>query len=480
MIRSLVFLLPLLPLVLFSAERPNILLICVDDLKPVLGCYGDAFAKTPHLDRLAARGLRLDRAYCNQAVCSPARNALMTGLRPETLGIYDLATHFRKARPDAITVAQHFRKQGYHTEALGKILHVGHGNTEDAASWTVPHFRPKAPIYQKAENNAPKTREAKASELRGAATESADVPDDAYPDGQIAREAVRRIEAAKAKGEPFFLAVGFIKPHLPFAAPKKYWDMHDPAKLPMPKRDMPPEGAPGFAPQFGGELRRYKDMPAGRTPLGEELTRHLIHGYHAATSYMDACAGLVLDALGSNGLSGNTIVIVWGDHGWHLGDHGMWCKHTNYEQATRIPLIIAPPGRSGTVSNALVETVDLYPTLAELAGLPAPEGLEGRSFAVLLEDPASRHRDHAIHVYPRNNLLGRAIRTDRHRLVEWKKPGAASATAVLELYDYTDDPEETKNLAAARPEVVAELKKLLATHPEAKPQISGEVRPDIR
>ena len=248
MIRSLAFLLPLLPLVLFSAEKRNILLICVDDLKPVLGCYGDAFAKTPNLDRLAARGLRLDRAYCNQAVCSPSRNTLMTGLRPETLGIYDLATHFRKARPDAITVAQHFRKQGYHTEALGKILHVGHGNIEDAASWTVPHFRPKAPLYQKAENNPPKTREAKASELRGAATESADVPDEAYPDGQIAREAVRRIEAAKAKDEPFFLAVGFIKPHLPFVAPKKYWDLHDPAKLPMPKRDTPPDGRAGIRP----------------------------------------------------------------------------------------------------------------------------------------------------------------------------------------------------------------------------------------
>ena len=158
----------------------------------------------------------------------------------------------------------------------------------------------------------------------------------------------------------------------------------------------------------------------------------------------------------------------------------MWCKHTNYEQAARIPLIIAQPGKSGTVSSALVETVDLYPTLAELAGLPAPEGLDGRSFAALLEDPASRHRDHAIHVYPRNNLLGRAIRTDRYRLVEWKMPGAASDTAVLELYDYTDDPEETKNLATERPETVAALKKLLATHPEAKPQINGKARPDIR
>jgi len=472
MIRIFALLLSWLPLALSSAEKRNVLLICVDDLKPLLGCYGDPFAITPHLDRLAARGLRLDHAYCNQAVCSPARNTLMTGLRPETLGIYDLATNFRKARPDAITLGQYFINHGYRTEALGKIFHVGHGNQDDAASWSVPHFRPTAPNHVKPENRPPNTPEAKDRRLRGAATESADVPDDAYPDGQVALEAVRRIEAAKTRDEPFFLAVGFLKPHLPFAAPKKYWDLHDPAKLPMPTRATPPDGAPAFAPQFGGELRRYNDMPQGRTPLGDELTRHLIHGYYAATSYMDACAGLVLDALEANGFADNTIVVLWGDHGWHLGDHGMWCKHTNYEQAARIPLIVALPGMHGSVSSAIVETADLYPTLAELAGLPAPPaGLDGKSFAALLGDPAAMHRDHAIHVYPRNQLLGRAIRTARHRLVEWKIPGAAPDTAVFELYDYVDDPDETNNLAAERPETVAELRKLLATHPEAKPQI---------
>lgn len=471
----LLSLLAFLPLAIATAaEKPNVLLICVDDLKPVLGCYGDAHAKTPNLDQLAARGLRLDRAYCNQAVCSPSRNALMTGLRPQTLGIYELSTNFRKARPDAITVAQHFRANGYRTEALGKIFHVGHGNSEDEASWTVPHFKPKGPQYLDPENNAPNTPEAKAKELRGAPTESADVPDESYPDGQIALEAVKRIEAAKGKDEPFFLAVGFLKPHLPFVAPKKYWDLRDPASLPMPGRDTPPDGAPEFAPQFGGELRRYKDIPGGREPLGEDLTRHLIHGYYAATSYMDACAGKVLDALEANGLADNTIVVLWGDHGWHLGDHGMWCKHTNYEQAARIPLIVALPGKSGTASTALVETVDLYPTLAELAGLPAPEGLDGRSFAALLENPEAPHRDHAIHVYPRNHLLGRAIRTDRYRLVEWKKPGDAPDTAVFELYDYESDPDETQNLAPEQGPVVAELKQFLATHPEAVPQIRAK------
>lgn len=468
--------------VLFAADespaaRPNVLLICVDDLKPTLGCYGDAHAKTPNIDRLAARSLRLDRAYCNQAVCSPSRNALMTGLRPQTLGIYDLPTNFRHSRPDAVTVAQYFQQHGYRTEAMGKIMHVGHGNGEDEKSWDVPHFKPKVPQYAVKENNPPAgaKRDPKnpSKDPKGAATESADVPDDAYGDGQIAIEAVKRLKTAGESGKPFFMAVGFLKPHLPFVAPKKYWDMHDPATLPQPERLTPPEGAPDYAPQFGGELRSYKNIPGGNTPLDEALTRHLIHGYYAATSYMDAQLGKVLDALDETGLTKNTIVVFWGDHGWHLGDHGMWCKHTNYEQAARIPLLIAVPDGKGTVSSALVETADIYPTLAALAGLPAPTGLDGRSFDPLLSDPSAAHRDHAIHVYPRNKLLGRAIRTDRYRLVEWKAIGSDPATAEFELYDYEEDPGETKNLASERPEIVRQLQVLLASHPEAKPQVKA-------
>ena len=465
------------PAALFAAApaaRPNVLLICVDDLKPVLGCYGDPYSKTPHIDRLASRALRFDRAYCNQAVCSPSRNALLASLRPQTLGIYDLPTNFRASRPDAITLPQYFRTAGYRTEAMGKLFHVGHGNFEDTASWTVPHFRPKAPQYALAENAAPaeaapKKKSAKKS--NGAAVESADVADDFYADGQIAAEAVARLKAAAASREPFFMGVGFLKPHLPFVAPKKYWDLHDPAKLPQPARLTAPEGAPDYAPQFGGELRAYDGIPSGNNPLDDKLTRRLIHGYYAATSYMDAQLGKVMAALDETGLAKNTIVVLWGDHGWHLGDHGMWCKHTNYEEATRIPLLVAVPGQKGAATSALVETVDVYPTLAALAGLPAPQGLDGRSFAALFTDPAAAHRDHAIHVYPRGQRLGRAIRTERYRLVEWKAPGGDPTTAEFELYDYRDDPGETKNVAAVRPAVVAPLRALLATHPEAKPQI---------
>lgn len=469
--------------VLFAA-KPNVLLICVDDLKPLLGCYGDTVVKSPNIDRLAKRGVLFEKAYCNQAVCSPSRNALLTGLRPQALGIYELTTNFRKAAPDAVTLPQHFKANGYRAEAMGKIFHVGHGNVNDVASWSVPHYTPKTISYALKENDLPQsTREQALFENkteawklpRGAATEAADVPDNKYGDGMIADEAIQRLEAAKQKPEePFFLAVGFLKPHLPFVAPKKYWDLYDPASFKLPALQKAPEGAPEFAPTTWGELRQYKDVPE-KGPLSEKEALHLIHGYHAATSYMDAQLGRVLDALDASGFAQNTIIVLWGDHGWHLGDHGMWCKHTNYEQAGRIPVIVAAPGIQPARAQALIESCDIYPTLAELAQLPAPPQGDGRSFASVLRDPKASVRDHAIHVYPRGGgLIGRAIRTQRHRLVEWKKPGDAPENAVLELYDYEADPAETKNLAAEQPEVVAGLRKLLAQHPEAKPQISAK------
>ena len=453
-----------------EAKRPNVLLICVDDLKPLLGCYGNTLIKSPAIDRLAARGLVLERAYCNQAVCSPSRNALMVGLRSTTLGIYDLPTNFRVAAPTAVTVAQHFRAHGWRTEALGKIFHPGHGNHEDAASWTVPHWRPKASNYAIAGNN-------------NAPTENADVPDSTYADGQIADEAVRRLQQAKAKpDEPFFLAVGFLKPHLPFCAPKKYWDLYRRDAFPLESITTPPEGAPAYAPTTWGELRKYSDMPQVG-PLNAEQQRQLIHGYHAAVSYMDAQLGRVTAELDRLGLTGNTIVVLWGDHGWHLGDHGQWCKHTNYEQAAHIPLIVAAPGVTapGTRTAALVESVDLYPTLAELAGLPASTGaqrLDGRSFVPTLRDPRAPTKEAVFHSYPRQRpgvgeVIGRAVRTAQHRLVEWKAPGAPAATAEYELYDYAADPLETRNLAASQPAVLASLRRILDAQPEAKPQVTA-------
>jgi iduronate 2-sulfatase len=469
-------------------ERPNVLLICVDDLKPVLGCYGDTLAKTPNIDRLAARGVRFEAAYCNQAVCAPSRNNLMVGSRSTTLGIYSLNTNFRKAAPDAVTLLQYFKNQGWRTEGIGKVFHVGHGNQDDPASWSVPFQKEKVVEYLQPANsaNGRLTREeALFSNLelgnirnlpRGAAWEVAGGDDD-YSDGRIAREGMARLQKAKERpGQPFFLALGFVKPHLPFCAPGKYWEMHDPAKFKLARRTSPPEGAPPFAGKTLGELNQYEPVP-DRPPLTEELQRKLIHGYYAAASYMDAQVGRVIAELDRLNLATNTIVILWGDNGYHFGDNGAWTKHTNYEQANRIPLIIVAPGVAvaGKSTKQPAETVDVFPTLVELASLPVtpvPQKLDGTSLVPVLRDPAKRVRDHAYHAFPRHRrgqeVIGRAIRTERYRLVEWKKPGAPADTADLELYDYEQDPEETRNLAAAKPEVVAELRRILDRHPEAK------------
>ncbi len=479
MLRTLLLTLALLCASARAGEKLNVLFIAVDDLKPIAGCYGGT-AKTPNLDRLAARGVRFDRAYCNQAVCAPSRNSLMTGLRPQTLGIYDLGTNFRNARPDAVTLAQAFQSAGYRTEAMGKIFHVGHGNHEDPASWTVPHFTAKSIAYKLPQShaNGALTREEAlfanqpADKLqRGAAYEAADVGDSQYPDGAIADEAIRRLHTAKESGAPTFTAVGFLKPHLPFCAPKKYWDLYDRAQFTLPTFRTPPKDAPAFAPTTFGELRAYSDVP-DVGPVDDELARTLIHGYHAATSYMDAQLGRVLDALEKEGLADKTIIVLWGDHGWHLGDHGMWCKHTNYEQATRIPLLIIAPGVRPGVNAHFVETVDIYPTLCELTAVAAPAGLDGKSFAASLRDPTVPARDFITHVFPRGERLGRAIREARYRMVEWKNPGAPAADAIVELYDYEADPLETANVAAQNPEVVARLRALLAQQPEAKSQSS--------
>jgi iduronate 2-sulfatase len=461
-----------------AEPRPNILFIAVDDLKPNIGCYGDPLAKTPNIDRLAARGTLFQRAYCMQAVCSPSRNAILTGLRPQTLQIYDLATNFRRRAPNVVTLPQQFKAAGYKTEAMGKLFHVGHGNHEDAASWSVPHWQAKTVGYALPENKAELTREEALFENknvdvaklpRGAPVESADVADDVYGDGKIANEAVTRLKAAAAKPDhPFFIAVGFLKPHLPFCAPKKYWDLHDPAKLPQPTRSTPPDGAPAFAPQFGGELRQYADVPKSG-PIDEALTRKLIHGYYAATSYMDAQLGQVLDALDETGLAKNTIIVFWGDHGWHLGDHGIWCKHTNYEQATHAPLIIAAPGQTPGRSNVLAEFVDVYPTLCDLAGLDQPSHLQGDSLATIIRGQPAGSRAHevAFQVYPRSAqehgaMLGQAVRTDGWRYVEWQKKDGS--IAARELYDMQSDPDETVNVAAKTDlaAVVSEHSKLIA------------------
>lgn len=472
-----------------AADKPNVLLILVDDLKPALGCYGDTVAVSPNIDRLAARGMRFDLAYCNQAVCAPSRFTLMLGSHSTSTGLYGLGSDLRTALPDAVTLPQHFSRHGYHTESLGKVFHIGHGNHGDPASFSVPHFHEKVIEYvDPASTDGGKlTREeayftnqkldAIGSLPRGAAWESPVVEDNAYADGRIAAETISRLRKASTADRPFFIAMGIARPHLPFSVPQKYWDLYDPAQLPLPRFEQLPADAPRVAGKRGGEISNYKPVPEGarQAPYDEDLKRRLIHGYYASVSYADAQIGKVLEELDRLGLSEKTIVVLWGDHGFHLGDLGIWTKHTNYEQANRIPILISAPGITmpGSATRQPAESVDIFPTLAELAGLPAPAGpqpIDGRSLVPTLRDPAARVREHAFHAYPKARL-GRAIRSERYRLVEWSEWNESpAAEPELELYDYAEDPLETRNLAAERPQVVARLRQILAAYPAPKPR----------
>ncbi len=475
---------------LCAAERLNVLFIAVDDLRPELGCYGNTVVKTPHLDRLAARSVVFDRAYCQQAVCSPSRTAMLTGLRPDTTKVWDLKTHFRVAQPDCITLPEYFKANGYHTAALSKIYHVGY---EDGRSWSEPHWYPRGrsvdtdpndwqkrvvtrhdikaeeysnPIARNSDD--PNSKDAK----KGPAFEVSPKEDNQLPDGATATEAERRLKQLKVRlqqsGEPFFLAVGFLKPHLPFVAPQKYWDLYDPDSIPCPKTDKLPEGCPEFAGHSNGELHNYPGVPKDN-PIPESYAKQLRHGYYACVSYVDAQIGRVLDALEREGLSDSTIVVLWGDHGWQLGDHGLWHKHTNFEVATRAPLLIHVPGHKSVGRRCLapVEFIDVYPTLAELCGLKVPSKIEGKSLTDLLDNPDSINNSIAISQYPRKDplsgrsLMGYSIRTERWRATFWLDQSSATVIAT-ELYDEREDPHETVSLATKTEH--RELLKTLAMH----------------
>ena len=436
-------------------NQHNVLFIAIDDLRPALGCYGDETAITPNIERLARRGTVFSRAYCQEAVCGPSRASLMTGRRPDTTRVWDLATHFRAALPDVISLPQHFKNNGYETQSLGKIFHGSGAPAKDPASWTV---EPRFDVVRD-----PKVRYASPANLKGkglkrAATESADVPDETYIDGIVCEAALGELGRLKNDGKPFFLAVGFRKPHLPFCAPKKYWDLYDREKIPAPASNRHPKDAPEVAVRSWRELEGYTDIPKdGKLTLDE--IQELRHGYYACVSYVDALVGRLLDRIDTLGLSENTVICLWGDHGFHLGEQGLWTKANNYELSTRVPLILSNPGQRavGTSTNALVELVDLYPTLVELCGLSLPQGLEGTSLRPLLADPDRGWKTAAFSQYPRaqngnrhrgkGDIMGYTIRTKQHRYVEWRESDSQKVVAT-ELYDHSTDPDEMRNIAA--------------------------------
>ena len=506
-------------------KKPNILFIAVDDLRPELGCYGSDVAITPNIDKLASQGLLFNRAYCQQAICSPSRASLMTGARPESINIIENFTYFREENPNIITLPQHFRANGYETVHSGKIFHkpafadLEKSWSREPATDKVKYKKPKLPGgYALPENVAlfKKNRQEMLDKYgdvsryglgKGPAYESADVPDQTYEDGYNVELAIATLNDLVEKGDkPFFLGMGFKLPHLNWVAPKKYWDMYDREKIPMASQtNAPKDGAAmGLHPSF--ELRARQGIPK-IGPIEGELARTLKHGYLASVTYVDALIGKMIAALEKEGVRDNTIIMLWSDHGWHIGDMGIWGKATNYEIATRVPLMIwtpdMPKSNRGKTTNALVELIDMYPTLCELAGLEKPNHLEGQSFTPLLENPNKPWKKAAFTVYPNpalrewaanplspemretyfgplieeveikikkqqgdkwdkdlfeNNLMGYAMRTDKYRLVVWKDRTKPDSSPVdIELYDHESDPTETVNIAENQPKLVAEL-----------------------
>lgn len=426
--------------------------------------------KTPNIDALAKRGMIFTRAYCQQAVCGPSRASLITGRRPDATRVYDLVTDFRKALPHAVTLSQRFKDAGYYAVSVGKIYHPG---LDDAASWSVPNtyklagrfFDPNLLEEVKSARKEGASEDGEATLVRGKSFEIADCADDELPDGKIANHAIELLRANKDRR--FFIAAGFMRPHLPFVAPRRYYDLYPPESIKLADNPFPPRDVPKPAMHNFGELRSYSDIPK-KGPIDDAKARELIRGYYASTTFVDAQVGKVLAELDHLGLAQNTIVVLWGDHGYHLGDHGLWNKHSNFEEAARAPLLIAMPGMKhpGAACDALVEFVDVYPTLCALAGLSAPPDLEGRSFAPLLVDPKQPFKQAAFSQHPRGkNIMGRSMRTDRYRYTEWQDNSGKAI--VRELYDHKTDPEENTNIAG-RPEN-RDLIEKLATQLKASP-----------
>ncbi|QDT13502.1 sulfatase [Stieleria marina] len=423
-----------------AADRPNVLFIAVDDLRPELGCYGKQHIQSPNIDRLAKTGVLFERAYCMVPTCGASRASLMTGLRPARKRFVSFLTIAENDAPGIVPYHTHFKHNGYHTVSLGKVFH----NIKDNADgWSKPAWRPKGvSSYQRSENQVlHRKRQQLGNRTRGPAWESADVADNAYTDGVIAERAMADLKRLKDQDQPFLLAVGFLKPHLPFVAPKKYWDLYDHQDIRLPANYHSPRDAPKESIHSSGELRAYAGIPA-KGPVSEEAARNLIHGYYACVSYTDAMIGKVLDELDRLELSQNTVVVLWGDHGWNLGEHTLWCKHSCYETSMQIPLIVRAPGiQGGQRRPNLVESIDLYPTLCELAGLSLPAHLHGNSLVPLIKSQDAAWKSAVVGRFQN----GDTIRTDAFRFTEYTNKKGKQTSQML--YRHDTDPGENANVA---------------------------------
>ena len=470
--------------------KPNVLFIIVDDLKPILGCYGDPFVKTPNIDRFAKEGVVFTNTYCQQAVCGPSRASFLTGMRPDYTGVWDLETEMRNINPEILSMPQFFKQNGYITAGIGKVFDSRSVDENiDKPSWSIPFYKKSNDYYPKEMGKAKgRYRGVKVLEeieiyekIGGAkgltgkelsnfikinakpSVESLDIPDNAYIDGATVLHSKDILKVLKENAKPFFFAVGITKPHLPFAVPKKYWDLYNRDEIQLAEFRENANNSPLVAYHGAGELYKYTDIPPlasfsdvkGGMELPIEKQKELIHGYYASVSYADALIGKILDTLEALDLKDNTIVTIIGDHGWHLGDHNLWCKHSNFEQATRIPMIFKIPGVKASKTRALAEAVDIFPTLCDATGIKIPEQLQGVSLMPVLMETKSKVKDYAVSQYRRGKNMrtfGYSIRTERYRLTLWMKdfyrlyePFHKGYIVSGELYDYDNDPLETEN-----------------------------------
>ncbi len=467
-------------------RKPNILFISIDDLRPALGVYEDPLAITPNIDRLASEGITFREAFCQSAVCAPSRASLMTGVRPDSTRVWHLGDKFREINPKAVTMPQHFSEYGYRTVNIGKIFH---NYMPDSVSWDEPDLRPSQYLREEwlgrdgetfyISEEVSRSQEIKRDSLlklkpiryadgwnTGPAWEAGDVHDTMYYDGAQNELAKRTLSRLVKNDQPFFMGLGYFRPHLPFAVPKRYWDLYDPAQMPLSSNPLMPDRAPLFTMNSMYELRHYDGFghighPTSSFVMQEDTARILRQGYYASVSYVDALLGDLTDHLKNLGIYENTIIVVWGDHGWKLGDHNSWGKMTNFNIDLKVPIIIRAPEQMirGAQTHAITELVDLFPTICDLAGIDAPTYMQGLSLRPLMDDPQRKWKRAAFSQFHRrpkvsadgNRYMGYSINTEQYHYIEWFKwnsgEGVRGAFVESELYDRENDPLETTNVS---------------------------------